>query len=159
MHRRVEGRPSAFGPRAYVVLLVFAGVALTLGVTTLFAASAPSFAAARSYATGHTPDSVAIGDLNGDGKPDLATANLGADTVSVLPNRGDGSFRAKLDHRTGRGPRSLAIGDLNGDGKADLVTANLGADTVSVLLSRGDGSFQPKFDYATGTVRGPSRCC
>ena len=50
-------------------------------------ASAPSFAAARSYATGPSPYSVAIGDLNGDGKPDLATANGNPrNTVSVLIN-------------------------------------------------------------------------
>ena len=45
------------------------------------------------------------GDLNGDGKPDLATANAVADSVSVLINRGDGSFQAKIDYATGRGPR------------------------------------------------------
>ena len=94
------------------------------------------------YATGSSHSSVAIGDLNGDGKPDLATANY-ADpgTVSVLLSRGDGSFRAKRDYATGRGSGSVAIGDLNGDGKPDLVTANYDANTVSVLLNRGDGSF------------------
>ena len=60
-----------------------------------------SFQAKRDYATGRGPDSVAIGDLNGDGKPDLATANSDANTVSVLANRGDGSFQAKLDYATG----------------------------------------------------------
>ena len=126
---------------------------LVLGTSVSAAAptgSAPSFAAARSYATGSHPSSVAIGDLNGDGKPDLATANGDANTVSVLLNRGDGSFRAKLDYATGSGPASVAIGDLNGDGKPDLATANSDADTVSVLLNRGDGSFQAKRDYATG---------
>jgi hypothetical protein len=74
-------------------LVALAGTAVaagSLGVAALFAGSAPSFARARSYAAGHGPWSVAIGDLNGDGKPDLATANFGtgaADTVSVLLNR------------------------------------------------------------------------
>src|SRR5207244_440129 len=96
------------------------------------------FRAKRDYATGSLPFSIAIGDLNGDGKPDLATANLGRNTVSVLLNsRGDGSFRAKRDYRTGRGPGSVAIRDLNGDGKPDLATANLNANTVSVRLNRG----------------------
>ncbi len=138
--------------------MFLACVGVALGVAALFAASAPSFAAAKSYATGRTvPVSVAIGDLNGDGKLDLATANgFGNDTVSVLLNRGDGSFRARRDYGTGRDPESVAIGDLNGDGKTDLVTANyLRGDTVSVLLNRGDGSFQAKRDYATG--RGPTR--
>ena len=81
------------------------------------------------------PRSVAIGDLNGDGKPDLAIANH-ADNVSVLLNRGDGSFRAKLDYANRRRPRSVAIGDLNGDGKPDLATANSDANSVSVLLNK-----------------------
>jgi hypothetical protein len=95
-----------------------------------------SFRARRDYATGlGVPEFVAIGDLNGDGKPDLATANESADTVSVLPNAGDGSFQARLDFRTGRFPIEVAIGDLNGDGKPELATANAHANTVSVLAN------------------------
>jgi hypothetical protein len=95
--------------------------------------------------------SVAIGDLNGDAKPDLVTANLDANSVSVLANRGDGSFETKRDYRVGAKPRSIAIDDLNGNGKPDLVAANSGGRTVSVLLDRGDGSFQTKRDYRTGS--------
>jgi hypothetical protein len=136
------------------VLLACAGVALTLGLVASFARSAPSFAPARSYPTGSFPRSVATGDLNGDGKPELATANFGASSVSVLLNRGDGSFQAKLDNATGLGPASVAIGDLNGDGKPDLATGNPDEYAVSVLVNRGDGGFQAKLDYATG--RGPA---
>jgi hypothetical protein len=77
------------------------------------------------------PTSVAIGDLNGDGKPDLATANYGGGSVSVLPNRGDGTFQAKLDYATASSPHSVAIADLNGDRKRDLAT-----NSISVLLNR-----------------------
>jgi predicted NUDIX family NTP pyrophosphohydrolase len=158
MDRRFEGRSGPFGARGSALLLACVGLALTLGVATLFASSAPSFAAARSYATGSRPASVALGDLNGDGNPDLVTANYLEDgAVSVLLNRGDGSFRAKLDYRTGGGPFSVAIGDLNGDGRPDLATANdynPDANTVSVLLNRAGGSFQAKVNYGTGG--GPS---
>ena len=130
-------------------LLVLGG---SLGVVALLASSARRLRSPPRGATNRTqPGSVAIGDLNGDGKPDLATANGDASTVSVLLNRGDGSFRAKRDYATGHGPDSVAIGDLNGDGKPDLATANIEASTVSVLLNRGDGSFQAKLDYATGS--------
>jgi hypothetical protein len=132
---------------ALASLLTLAGA---VGASALFAGSAPSFARARSYATGRAPYSIAIGDLNGDGKQDLATANSAANGASVLLNRGNGSFRAKRDYRTGRAPYSVAIGDLNGDGKPDLATANYHSSTVSVLENRGDGSFQAKLDYGTG---------
>jgi hypothetical protein len=154
MDRKFEGWSGRRGARACAALLACIFVALTLGVAALFASSAPSFARARSYPAGRFPRSVAIGDLNGDGKPDLAIANQGdekgANTVSVLLNRGDGSFRARRDYATGEGPESVAIGDLNGDGKPDLATATGFASTVSVLLNRGDGSFRAKRDYATG---------
>jgi hypothetical protein len=96
-----------------------------------------------------TPQSVAIGDLNGDHKPDLATANVTWGTASVFLNRGGGRFQAKRDYPTDASPTSIAIGDFNGDGKLDLATANSGANTLSVFLNRGGGRFQAKLDYPT----------
>ena len=115
----------------------------------------PSFGGPKSYGAGRYPFAVAIGDLNADGKLDLAVANYGASTVSVLLNRGGGRFRAKVDHATGPHPSSVAIGDLNGDRKADLAIANQGTEdkpgaTVSVLLNKGDASFEAKRDFQTG---------
>ena len=106
-----------------------------------------SFQFRRDYATGGGPVSVAIGDLNGDGKPDLVAATSNANTrVSVLLNKGDGSFDAKRDYGGGLPSRSVAIGDLNGDGSPDLATANAEGNTASVLLNRGDGSFEATRD-------------
>jgi hypothetical protein len=73
---------------------------------------------------------VAIGDLTGDGKPELVTAG-----IKVFVNRGDGSFRRHVDYPTGAYPVSVAIGDLNGDRRRDLATANGSANSVSVLLN------------------------
>jgi len=133
-----------------VVLTSVLALGGSLGVAALHAGSAPSFTGHKNYATGRDTSSVAIGDLNGDGRPDLATANGRPNTVSVLLNRGDGNFQARRHYATGRGPVSVAIGDLNDDGKPDLATANFRANTVSMLRNRGDGAFEAKLDYATG---------
>jgi hypothetical protein len=58
-----------------------------------------------SYAAGDAPYSVAVGDFNGDGKQDLATA--GITSVSVLLGSGDGTFASAVNYRTGRNPSSL----------------------------------------------------
>jgi hypothetical protein len=94
-----------------------------------------TFAARVDYVTGVAPVSVAVGDMNGDGKLDLAVANSHDGTASVLLNNGDGTFAAKLDYGTGDWPNSVDVGDLNGDGTLDMVIANRFSDTVSVLLN------------------------
>jgi hypothetical protein len=105
--------------------------------------------------------SIAIGDLNGDGFPDLVTANYGGASVSVLFGDGSGAFGSgrhvgppipnDTTYATGSSPTSVAIGDLNGDGHPDLVTANLGDNTVSVFLGNGAGGFAARKDFATAT--------
>src|SRR6187397_1855078 len=139
MDRRLEGRSSAFGARGCVILLGCVGIALGASLVVSSASSITSFAA-KSYRAGSVPVSVEIGDLNGDAKPDLVTANYDSNTVSVLLNPGDGSFESWSNYATGKSPRSVAVGDLNGDGKLDLVTANGDANSVSVLVNTGDGT-------------------
>ena len=110
-----------------------------------------TFGEQLEYLVGGDPASLAIADLNRDGKPDLAIANRGSSTVSVLIGNGDGSFGASRDYATGEGPYSIAIGDLDGDRVIDLVTANYWANTVSVLLGHGDGTFATNTDFAAGS--------
>jgi len=118
---------------------------------------ATSFAAKVDITTGTDPFSVAIGDLDGDGKADLAVANLNSNTVSVIRNTGSVgiiSYAAKQDFTTGTRPFSVSIGDLDGDGKADLAVANGASNTVSVfrnLGSVGSISYAAKQDFTTGT--------
>jgi hypothetical protein len=101
-----------------------------------------SFYGARIFSAGTLPVSVAVGDFNGDGKPDMAVTNLHDKTVSVLLGNGDGTFQAAVDYSTAGGyPISIAVGDFNGDGKLDLAVANYASSTVSVFNGRGDGTF------------------
>src|SRR5262249_5506980 len=86
--------------------------------------SVPAFIAPVDYAIGSFPTSVAVGDFNNDGQPDLATANGGDGTVSVLRGNSDGTFQPAQTTETGPWPQSLAVGDFNADGKLDLATAN-----------------------------------
>jgi hypothetical protein len=113
----------------------------------------PSFVAPLAFDTGALPRSVVLGDFNGDGFQDIAIANGGDATVSVLLNNGDGSFRAAPSLITGNGPVSVAVGDFNGDGILDLVVVNagVGRNTASVFLGNGDGSFQAPRSYNPGS--------
>jgi hypothetical protein len=79
------------------------------------------------------PRSVAVGDLNCDGKLDLAVAGVG---LSVLLGNGDGTFAAQKAYGAGTFPTSVALGDVNGDGKLDVVGAALATGgKVGVLLN------------------------
>jgi hypothetical protein len=109
-----------------------------------------TFQAPVSYATGNGPRSIAVADFNGDGIPDLATANHDDDTVSILLGNGDGTFQPHVDYATGYQPVSVAVGDFNGDGKPDLATADFGSYVMSVLLNSGNGSFAAHVDYTVG---------
>ena len=79
-----------------------------------------------NFAAGSDSRSVAVGDFNGDGKPDLAVANSGSNNVSVLLGNGDGTFQAPVNYTAGSRSASVAVADFNGDGKPDLVVANYG---------------------------------
>jgi Ca2+-binding RTX toxin-like protein len=119
--------------------------AATSGATHL------GFLSHSDFATGSNPRSVALADVNGDGKLDMVTANFGSSTASVLLGNGSGGFAAKTDFATGSYPINVAVADINGDGKLDMVTTNYVSSTTSVLLGNGSGGFAAKTDFATGS--------
>ena len=87
------------------------------------------FAPAVFFATGVSPFSVSIGDINGDGKPDLAVANFSSNNASILLNTTPTgattpTFAPAVFFTTDIGPYSVSIGDFNGDLKPDLAVAN-----------------------------------
>src|SRR5262249_23165611 len=71
-------------------------------------------------AGGYYSSSVAAGDVNGDGRLDLAVTNLGSNNVGVRLGNGDGTFQAARTFATGVEPVSVALGDVNGDFRLDL---------------------------------------
>jgi len=106
-----------------------------------------------SSTVGEGPVGIIAGDFNGDGKPDLATANFYDGTVTVLLGNGDGTFTqaASSPIIVGSFPWTLSTADFNRDGKADLAVANTfytsgSPGTISVLLGNGDGTFIPSAD-------------
>ncbi len=96
--------------------------------------------------------SLITADLNGDGSPDLATANSNPDAgvISVLLNGGDGTFHSTVDYPVEVYPGDLAASDLNGDGRLDLVTIHQWPGVVSVLFNEGGGVFQDAVKYSVG---------
>ncbi len=89
-----------------------------------------------------------VGDLNGDGIPDLVSLSTAG--VSVLLGKGDGTFYPEILDPGGEGAALLTLGDVNGDGKQDLVaTYGYTSNTVSISLGKGDGTFGPTYTYGT----------
>ena len=112
------------------------------------------------------PQSVAIADLNGDGKPDLAAALSNAASLALLMGDGTGNFGAASYYNTAGTPVAVAAADVNGDGQPDLAVAGNGADSVSVFLNCGNGGFGSAasfptlsfpYDLAIGDLTGDGR--
>jgi len=127
-----------------------------------------TFRTAQNYDSGgYAATSIAVGDVDGDGKPDVLVLNFCESSsaaclnslISVLRGNGDGTFQASQTYSSGgRFAHSFAVADVNGDGKLDLLVANQcavgcqppGLGNIAVLLGNGDGTFLPALNYDSG---------
>jgi hypothetical protein len=104
------------------------------------------------YASGiGEPADVEVGDLTGDGQPEIVVAGDEA-SVSVLANEGGGSFAGGDLEPTGASgdSRRIALTQLDGDGRLDLLATDGGAASLRLLLGDGAGGFQPLGQRPTG---------
>ena len=98
---------------------------------------------------------IASGDFNGDHWPDIATANTGVNSVTVLLNKGNGQGFTASRITVSAGPFDIVVADINGDFHFDLAVAAADADRIDILLGKGDGTFAaPVHIAATGNPRG-----
>jgi hypothetical protein len=96
------------------------------------------------------PQGVTAGDLNGDGRLDLVSANSSTNMVSVLLDNGAGGYNPPSNWSTGSSPRAVVVADFDGDGKQDLAVANNTSSSVSVLYGNGDGTFSVTQSFNVG---------
>jgi hypothetical protein len=135
-------------------IVVINSIGFRATVSVLLGNGDGTFGAPVPYGVGNEPLSIAVGDFNGDGIPDIAVANQGAGdpgNVSVLLGNGDGTFRPAVNYNAGVFPDFVAVGDFRGNGKLDLAVSS--ASGISLLLGNGDGTFQPAHLIATGPGR------
>jgi hypothetical protein len=121
--------------RVLVALLIW-GAAINSA-----SAQAVSFRDPVNLPVGTSPEAIATGYFKGDNILDLAVANAGSNTVSILLGNPDGSFQNPVDYPVGTAPWFITATDLNGDGIPDLVVSNQDSGDVTFLLGVGDGTF------------------
>jgi hypothetical protein len=139
------GVPSTDTPTGTVSFLDTSYGNTVVGTAALGAGSTGlTFINSQTPLAGDDPWSVATGDFNGDGIPDLAVANYSDGTVTILLGNGDGTFTQATNSPIALGNTTFAVvvGDFNRDGKADLdVLSGYYNGTVTIFLGNGDGTF------------------
>ncbi|HUZ06841.1 MAG TPA: VCBS repeat-containing protein [Candidatus Paceibacterota bacterium] len=129
---------------------------IKMAACSLLAVAVPALAQGEAFtittcAVGSRPDGIAVADVNGDGRPDLISANNLADTLTVLTNNGSGGFGSNATLTVGSGPYGVVAVNVNGDGKPDLICANNLANTLTVLTNNGNGGFGSNATLTVGS--------
>ncbi len=116
-------------------------------VSVLLGKGDGTFLPKQDYTVGYAPYTVIATDLNGDGKPDLATADFASGTASVLLNKGDGTFFRSRSYPTGhlRAPYGIAAAPLDPGSLPSLAVATVAG--TYILVNNGNGTFQAARGY------------
>ena len=130
--------------------------------TVYLATSATTYAPAAVYPTSDNAFdgcSLTFGDLDGDGKPEAASANCYDNNITIYKNNGGGSFQNGVYYAAGVNagnpvdlvPYAVTIADVNGDGMNDIVSTNYDGGDVTILFGNGDATVNvPSMGYAIG---------
>jgi hypothetical protein len=140
---------SLFFMKKLIILSVFVSLCQLVSAQTPNCTA--TYDATSDVSVGDDPRSFAIGDFNGDGNQDFATANLADANVSIRLGNGTGGFTYATDVSVGYAPGSIATGDFNGDGIQDFATANYYAN-VSIRLGDGTGGFTSATNVSVGNA-------
>lgn len=111
-----------------------------------------------TYPVGMSPQGLTIAELTGDDAVDIATANAGAGTVTVLENAGDGTFGGVMndgDLVADAGAGRVVAARIDAGDAVDLVSSNFSASNLSVFFAEASGGFSPRGEVMTGTNTAP----
>jgi hypothetical protein len=108
-----------------------------------------TFAPATSFDVFASPQSIALADLDGDGRTDVIVSNTSGNDVITLRNTGKGTLGPPVSYAAGRYPQAVAASDMNGDGKPDVLVVS-DAGTLNVLKNLGGGTLAGPVSYSTG---------
>jgi hypothetical protein len=119
-------------------------------VSVLLGKGDGTFQAATNISPGGVPSAFAFADLNGDGIPDVALANMASNSanegtpgfVSLLFGNGDGTFKAPVNYASGTNIAGITAGDVTGDKIADLIVTHVAGYPLTIMKGNGDGTFQ-----------------
>jgi len=92
------------------------------------------------FDAGFSPGSISLGDLDGDGMPEMVVTNRGNDNFSVYRNTsvaGEISFAGRVSYGLGNIPYNISIGDLDGDGRPDLAVTTRNSSTITIFRNNG----------------------